>query len=112
MSDSKNRRWILESRPARHLAGNEFRWNETAIPKPSEGQILIRNLWLSFDPTQRGWMSRDSYVPMIPLGEVMRAISVGQGLSPVFPNSNAATSFRAGGAGRIILSRTVAASEA
>jgi NADPH-dependent curcumin reductase len=78
MSDSKNRQWILETRPTGHLTGNEFCWNETAIPKPSEGQILIRNLWLSFDPTQRGWMSRDSYVPMIPLGEVMRAIGVGQ----------------------------------
>jgi NADPH-dependent curcumin reductase len=78
MSNSKNRQWILEARPVGHLTGNEFRWNETSIPKPSEGQVLIRNLWLSFDPTQRGWMSRDSYVPMIPLGEVMRAIGIGQ----------------------------------
>ena len=78
MSDGKNRQWILDARPAGQLTGKEFRWNETAVPEPSDGQILVRNLWLSFDPTQRNWMARDSYVPMIPLGEVMRAIGVGQ----------------------------------
>jgi hypothetical protein len=78
MNESKNRQWILDARPTGSLTGKEFRWNETVIPKPADGQVLVRNLWLSFDPTQRGWMARDSYVPMIPLGEVMRAGSVGQ----------------------------------
>ncbi len=78
MSDRKNRQWILEARPVGQLTGKEFRWNETSAPDPTDGQVLVRNLWLSFDPTQRNWMARDSYVPMIPLGEVMRAIGVGQ----------------------------------
>ena len=78
MSGSINRQWILEARPTGHLTGKEFRWNETSIPKPTDGQALVRNLWLSFDPTQRNWMARDSYVPMVPLGEVMRAAAVGQ----------------------------------
>ncbi|WP_371419472.1 hypothetical protein [Bradyrhizobium sp. CCBAU 051011] len=39
---------------------------------------MVRNLWISFDPTQSGWMRRDTYIPMIPLGDVMRAASVGQ----------------------------------
>ena len=78
MSDSKNRQWILNSRPVGILTGKEFRWNETSIPKPADGQVLVRNLWLSFDPTQRNWMARNSYVPMVPLGEVMRAFAVGQ----------------------------------
>jgi NADPH-dependent curcumin reductase len=78
MSESKNRQWILDSRPTGTLTGNEFRWNEVPIPKPSDGQVLVRNLWLSFDPTQRGWMAWDSYMPKVPLGEVMRASSVGQ----------------------------------
>jgi len=78
MAESKNRQWILDSRPAGTLTGNEFRWNEAPIPKPADGEVLVRNLWLSFDPTQRNWMSRDSYVPKIPLGDVMRAFAVGQ----------------------------------
>ena len=60
------------------VSEENFRWAEQPIPKPEQGQVLVRNLWLSFDPTQRIWMSVDSYVPMIPVGEVMRAISVGQ----------------------------------
>ena len=47
MTESKNRRWILNSRPAGKLTGEEFRWNEAPIPEPSDGQMLIRTLWLS-----------------------------------------------------------------
>ena len=57
---------------------SNFRWTEAPVPSPKEGEVLIRNLWLSFDPTQRGWMSRDTYVPKIPLDEVMPAFAVGQ----------------------------------
>jgi len=56
----------------------DFRWAESPVPIPSDGEVLIRNLWLSFDPTQRGWMSRETYFPIIPLGEVMRGLAVGQ----------------------------------
>jgi len=78
MIEGTNRQWILNARPVGALTGAEFRWNEAPIPHAADGQMLVRNLWLSFDPTQRGWMSRDSYVPMVPLGEVMRAFAVGQ----------------------------------
>src|ERR1700734_2964665 len=78
MAEIRNRQWILEARPQGTLTGAEFRLNDAPIAQPEEGQVLVRNLWLSFDPTQRGWMSRDTYVPMIPLGEVMRAAAVGQ----------------------------------
>jgi NADPH-dependent curcumin reductase len=60
MTESKNRRWILNSRPRGKLTGEEFRWNEAPVPKPSDGQMLIRTLWLSVDPAQRIWMARDS----------------------------------------------------
>jgi NADPH-dependent curcumin reductase CurA len=78
MQSNVNRQWLLNSRPEGMLREDNFQWVERPIPSPEEGQVLVRNLWLSFDPTQRGWMSRDSYVPMIPLGDVMRAASVGQ----------------------------------
>jgi NADPH-dependent curcumin reductase CurA len=48
--------------------------------------VLVRNLWLSFDPTQRNWMVLDSYVPKIPLGEVMRAFGVGQVIQSRHPD--------------------------
>jgi NADPH-dependent curcumin reductase CurA len=57
----KNRQWILDARPVGKLTGKEFRWHEASIPQPSDGQVLIRNLWLSVDPAQRIWMWRDSW---------------------------------------------------
>jgi NADPH-dependent curcumin reductase len=78
MRNDVNRQWLLASRPEGVISDGNFRWQETPIPEPRHGQVLVRNLWLSFDPTQRGWMTMDTYVPMIPLGEVMRAASVGQ----------------------------------
>ena len=78
MSNDVNRQWLLVRRPEDNIRPEDFRLTETPIPTPEQGQVLVRNLWLSFDPTQRGWMTRDTYVPMIPLGDVMRAASVGQ----------------------------------
>src|ERR1700675_2741989 len=78
MTDSKNRQWILNARPAGKLTGEEFLWNEALIPRPSDGQVLIRTLWLSVDPAQRIWMARDSYKPAVPLGDVMQSFAVGQ----------------------------------
>ncbi len=50
MIEGTNRQWILNARPASKLTGEEFRWNEALIPQPSDGQALVRNLWLSFRP--------------------------------------------------------------
>ena len=52
---------------------------EEQVAELEEGQILIKVLYLSFDPTQRGWLNDvKSYVPPVQIGEVMRAGSVGQ----------------------------------
>jgi NADPH-dependent curcumin reductase CurA len=79
MRNEFNRRWVLSSRPTGPLEPETFRWEEVPIPEPSEGEFLVRNLWLSFDPAQRGWLNDvPSYVPPVQLGEPMRAGSVGQ----------------------------------
>src|ERR1700731_1922733 len=80
------RQWILNPRREGKLAGEEFRWNEAPIPKPADGQVLIRTLWLSVDPAQRIWMVRDSYKPAVPLGEVMQSFAVGQVLESRRPD--------------------------
>ena len=86
MTESKNRQWILNCRPAGKLTGEEFLWNEAPIPRPSDGQVLIRTLWLSVDPAQRIWMVRDSYKPAVPLGAVMQSFAVGQVIESRHPD--------------------------
>jgi len=74
-----NRQWLLKKRPFGMVTRDNFEYGETPIPVPGDGEVLVRNLWLSFDPTQRGWMEdRESYVPPVKIGEVMRAGSIGQ----------------------------------
>ena len=74
-----NRQWVLAKRPLGLVKKDNFTLIENPIPTPSEGEVLVRNLFLSFDPTQRGWMEdRESYLPPVGIGEPMRAGSVGQ----------------------------------
>ena len=74
-----NRQWVLAKRPRGMVGPENFSLQEAAIPEVEEGGVLVRNLFLSFDPTQRGWMEdRPSYVPPVQIGEVMRAGGVGQ----------------------------------
>ncbi len=74
-----NRQWVLKARPRGMVGPHNFEYRETPIPKIGENEVLVRNLYLSFDPTQRGWMEdRPSYMPPVAIGEVMRAGSVGQ----------------------------------
>jgi NADPH-dependent curcumin reductase CurA len=74
----KNRVWVLKARPRGLVERTDFEWREESMPSIGDGEFLVRNLWLSCDPTQRGWMERDTYVPAIRIGEVMRSVSAGQ----------------------------------
>ena len=73
-----NRQWRLARRPSGMVQSSDFTWTEEPVPSVGEGQTLVRNLYLSMDPTQRGWMSRDTYLPAIAIGDVVRSLGVGQ----------------------------------
>jgi NADPH-dependent curcumin reductase CurA len=56
-----------------------FRWSEEPVPElGADGEILVRNLVLSLDPTQRGWIARDTYLPAVKIGDVMRSGAAGR----------------------------------
>jgi NADPH-dependent curcumin reductase CurA len=74
-----NRQWVLRARPVGLVKEADFEWREAPRPRIADGEILVRTLYLSFDPAMRGWMEdRPSYVPPVALGEPMRAGAVGQ----------------------------------
>lgn len=78
MSD-KNRQARLAARPTGLPKLEDWRLTEEDIPAPGDGQVLIRNHYVSIDPTMRGWMNDSpGYLPPVRLGEVMRALTVGQ----------------------------------
>ena len=53
---------------------------ELNIPEVKDGQVLIKQTHMSLDPAMLGWMSedRESYIPPVELGEVMRSSGVGE----------------------------------
>ena len=55
-----------------------FEWREEAKPSIKDGEFLVRNLSLSCDPAQRAWMEIDTYIPKVPIGDVMLALTAGQ----------------------------------
>lgn len=79
MTTRTNRRWLLAERPTGLVEDRNFRLSEEPAPETiADGEILVRNLYLSCDPTQRGWMARDTYLPAIAIGEVIRSFAAGR----------------------------------
>jgi NADPH-dependent curcumin reductase len=74
----KNRQWLLARRPDGAIKDGDFDFVETEAPAPGDGQVLVRNLMLSCDPTQRGWIAFDTYLPAVRIGEVVRSIGAGR----------------------------------
>ncbi len=74
----KNRQWLLARRPQGAIEDNDFQFVETDAPTPGEGEVLVRVLMLSCDPTQRGWIARDTYLPAVKIGEVVRSYGAGR----------------------------------
>ena len=75
--ERKNRQWLLARRPAGMIAPEDFEWVEGPVPSPADGEVLVRNQWLSCDPAQRGWFAGDTYLPAVKIGEVVRSFAVG-----------------------------------
>ncbi|GED87221.1 NADP-dependent oxidoreductase [Streptomyces sp. 6-11-2] len=74
-----NREWHLLSRPVGWPKPEDFALVETEIPQPGEGQVLVRNEYLSVDPYMRGRMSAaKSYAEPYELGRPMQGGAVGE----------------------------------
>src|SRR3954463_6402083 len=82
-----NRRFVLIRRPAGVPQPEDFALQSVPVPQPPAGGFVVRNHFASLDPAQRGWMDdTPSYMPPIPLGEAVRATTVGRVHSKASPN--------------------------
>lgn len=76
---TENRRIVLASRPQGAPTSANFRLETAPMPQPSEGQILLKTLFLSLDPYMRGRMNDTaSYAAPVGIGEVMTGEVVGR----------------------------------
>lgn len=85
--DVVNRQVLLASRPQGWVSENNFRIVDAPVRKPDQGEVAVRNEWLSLDPYMRGRMNDvKSYVPPAQIGEVMVGQTVGEVIESRDPN--------------------------
>ena len=68
-----SRSWILRKRPVGDIAEGDLELVSRELPPLQDGEVRIRTIYLSLDPTNRIWMSdRDQYMPPVEIGDPMR----------------------------------------
>lgn len=76
---SVSREWHLTARPVGWPKPEDFALVEAEVPQPGEGQVLVRNTYVSVDPYMRGRMSAaKSYAAPYELGKAMQGGAVGE----------------------------------
>jgi hypothetical protein len=74
-----NHKFNLASRPVGMPKRTDWAYAEETVRELHEGELLIKVMFISLDPAMRGWMKEGrSYIPPVAIGEVMRALAVGQ----------------------------------
>ncbi len=74
-----NKRIVLASYPEGWVTEANFRLETAPVPKAGDGEVLVKNQWLSLDPYMRGRMSQQkSYVKGVEIGEVMTGETAGE----------------------------------
>lgn len=69
----------LAARPVGMPRQSDWKFTSEPVREPADGEVLVKNLYLSLDPAMRGWMNEGrSYIRPVGIDEVMRAGGVGQ----------------------------------
>jgi NADPH-dependent curcumin reductase CurA len=75
----RNRRLVLAERPTANVEETTVRLEEVDVPEPGADEAVVRNRFLSIDPTIRTWMDdAPGYLPPIGIDEVVRSGGVAE----------------------------------
>src|SRR3954469_7083699 len=87
MTDTVNRRVVLAARPSGLPKLSDFRLEESPIPSPAEGEVLLKITHLSLDPYMRGRMNdAKSYAKPTAIGQEMEGGTVATVLESRHPD--------------------------
>ncbi|CEM18259.1 unnamed protein product [Vitrella brassicaformis CCMP3155] len=88
MAPLTNRRWVLARDVKGKTTEGDFRRADTRVDDAQlkDGEVMLKQLLISFDPAQRTWLTDSSYVTKIKVGEVMRAISLSRVVASKHPD--------------------------
>jgi len=84
--EQTNHQFRLAARPTGMPERSDWDYTEEPVADPADGELLVKVLYISLDPAMRGWMNdARSYIAPVGIGEVMRAIGVGQVIATRHP---------------------------
>lgn len=87
MTERSNRQYFLASRPAGMPTTDNVQCRDVPLEEPGEGQVVIRNLYMSLDPAIRGWMDdAPNYIEPIALGDAVRSSVLGRVVASNHPD--------------------------
>ncbi len=87
-----NKQLLFVKRPVGEVDASTWSLETNPIPEIEEGQILIKQHYISLDPAMRGWMNNSkSYIEPMAIGSVMRAGSVGEVITSKNPKFKVGT---------------------
>ena len=79
MTAETNRQFLLAKRPVGAATRDTFTYQQVPLAEPGDGQIVVKNEYLSLDPAMRGWVSAAAnYSEPVAIGGVMRGAAVGR----------------------------------
>lgn len=79
MAALSNKQFRLKVRPTGRVSKDNFDFVDEPVAELKDGQALVKNLYLSLDPTNRIWMTDvPQYMPPVKLGDVMRGGALGE----------------------------------
>jgi NADPH-dependent curcumin reductase CurA len=87
MTPSSHRVWRLHDHPKGVDFAGAIRLEEAPLAQPGEGEVLVRNRWLSLDAGTRMWMTprTDGYQAPLPLGGVVPGQALGDVIASLHP---------------------------
>ena len=78
MAIACNRQILLAEAPKSKLGPEHFKLTEGEMPKPAEGEVLVRVRLISLDAANRAWMQGATYRSAVTAGSVMAGGSVAE----------------------------------
>ena len=78
----------LVKRPTLTITPDLFEVVKLETPELEAGQFLVKQTHMSLDPAMKGWMmeDRNSYIPPVELGDIMRSSGVGEVVESKHPD--------------------------
>jgi NADPH-dependent curcumin reductase len=76
---TQNHAWRLMKRPVGDIADGDLVYAAESLPDMADGDVTVRTIYLSLDPTNRIWMSdQEQYMEPVQIGAIMRGGYVGE----------------------------------